>query len=88
MKNQTLDEGADFIDLNPSGQGSIKKEQNELDKINYGIITEYFKFCDAKYGGRFSIYLIIIVHIIINFCAIWLSLYMAYVLSDFEGSSE
>lgn len=71
-----------------SNQGIIKSEQNDLDKISYAVIGEYFKFCDAKYGGRFSVYIIVILHIIINFCAIWLSLYLAYVLSDFGGDNS
>lgn len=30
----------------------------------------------------------IFVHIVINFCAIWLSLYLAYALSDFGGNED
>lgn len=89
MKTLSIEDANEIVDLNPqSGEGIIKKEQNDLEKIHYGIINEYFRFCDAKYGGRFSMYIIILLHILINFCAIWLSLYLAYVLSDFGNGDS
>ena len=69
-------------EVDQGGEGLVKKDE-ALGKIHYGLINEYFKFCDAIYGGRFSVYTIIFWHLVINFCAIWLSLYLAYVLSDF-----
>jgi len=49
-------------------------------------MVNYFSFADKKFGGKFSIFLIIGVHILINLSATWLSIYLAYALSNFSES--
>lgn len=66
----------------------ISKEKSEMELLSYGIGVEYFKFCDMKYGGKYSVIIIVLLHIIINCCTLLLSLYLAYSLSDFGGNLD
>jgi hypothetical protein len=65
----------------------IKDEEKELGKIDYGVCIDFFAFCDKKYGGKNSVFLILFLHVVINVSAISLSLYLAYALSDFNQTN-
>ena len=58
------------------GKQIIKDEENQIDKVTYTAFFDYFSFCTKLLGGRCSVFLIIILHILINMSVSSLSLYL------------
>lgn len=48
----------------------------------------FFKLADGRFGGRFSIIVIILLHILINLSVSSLSLYLGYALSTFSKTQD
>lgn len=70
-----------------SSKEIIQDEDKDLGKIDYGVCVDFFAFCDKKYGGKNSVFLVLFLHILINISATSLSLYLAYALSDFSDNN-
>jgi len=58
----------------------IKDEEEEIDKVSYTAFFDYFSFCTKLLGGRCSVFIIIILHIMINMSVSSLSLYLGITL--------
>lgn len=65
-----------------------KEEDSKETKVSYSACLDYFSFCTTLLGGRYSVFLIILLHILINLSVSSLSLYLAFALKDLAGSGE
>jgi len=56
--------------------------------VSYTACLDYFSFCTKLLGGRYSVFLIIALHILINLSVSSLSLYLAFSLNTLASSGE
>ena len=63
----------------------IKDELKEVEKVDYGVCLDYFSFCTKMLGGKYSVLLILLLHILINLSVSSLSLYLAFSLTTLAG---
>lgn len=64
----------------------LKEEEDDVEKVSYSAGLDYFSFCTALLGGRYSVFLIILLHIFINLGVSSLSLYLAITVKDMSTS--
>lgn len=77
-------------------KGIIQDEEKEdALRVDYGvyIYIDYFSFCARTLGGKWSVFLVLGLHILINIATSSMSFYLAFALSDFgdnkvEGSAS
>lgn len=69
------------------GKQIIKDEEKQIDKVTYTAFFDYFSFCTGLLGGRCSIFIIIILHILINMSVSSLSLYLGIRLQGGDAGS-
>jgi len=65
-------------------KGLLKTRKKDEGGINYSHFSQYFSFASTYYGGRFSVFVILILHIMINISTVSLSLYLGHSLANFE----
>jgi ABC-type multidrug transport system fused ATPase/permease subunit len=51
-------------------------------------MIDYFGFADEKYGGKFSVFVVLFLHIMINISTSSMSLYLAHALSNFDDKND
>jgi len=58
--------------------------------VDFGACIDYFNFCSQKLGGKFSVVVIVGLHILINIATSSMSFYLAFALSNLgdEGITE
>ena len=75
-------------------KGIIQDEEKEdALRVDYGVCVDYFSFCARTLGGKWSVLLVLGLHILINIATSSMSFYLAFALSDFgdnrvEGSAS
>ena len=52
------------------------------------MVVDYFSFADEKLGGKWSVLIIIGLHILINISTSSMSIYLAYALSNFDDKDD
>lgn len=62
-------------------QEIIQDEADQVDKVDYKAIFDYFSFCTKLLGGRYSVFVIILLHVFVNISVSSLSLYLAFSLN-------
>lgn len=70
------------------GKQILKEEETQIDKVTYTAFFDYFSFCTKLLGGRCSVFVIIILHILINMSVSSLSLYLGITLQNGNAGSE
>lgn len=68
-------------------KGIIQDEEKEdALRVDYGVCVDYFSFCARTLGGKWSVFLVLVLHIVINIATSSMSLYLAFALSDFADN--
>ena len=62
--------------------------EKETNKIGNVTLFEYAEFFSFSTGGKWAILLIIVSHILINFCAVGVSLYLSFFLTHKFGTDN
>lgn len=88
LKEQEENEDESQKDDKKVGKQIVKDEENEIDKVTYSAFFDYFSFCTRLLGGRCSVFIIIILHILINMSVSSLSLYLGITLQGGDAGSE
>jgi hypothetical protein len=65
-----------------------KDKDSKEEKVSYSACLTYFSFCTKLLGGRYSVFVIILLHILINLSVSSLSLYLAFALEGLADSGE
>lgn len=72
-----------------NAKGIIKEEsQTEKGAANFSLMMRYFGLASSLFGGQFSFWLVIFLHILINISTSSLSFFIAYKLSNFQTPSQ
>jgi ABC-type multidrug transport system fused ATPase/permease subunit len=88
LKTEEL-EAHELPDASEKNQkGILKDEEKETGNVDYKIGIQYFSYASKSLGGKFSVFIIIFLHILINLCTSSLSFYLAYALSDFKEDNQ
>ena len=98
IKSEVIEEPAEQIQQNQESDSDLEKkkgiisdeEQEDRNTVDYRAILDYFNFCSDKLGGRFSVLVVVGLHILINIATSSMSFYLAFSLSNLgnNGAKE
>ena len=63
----------------------MEKDTNVVGKVTWREYAEFFSFAT---GGTWAMLLILVLHILINFCAVGVSLYLSFFLTHKFGTND
>lgn len=79
MNNEAQENDSELL----KKKGIIQDEEKEDSmKVDYGACIDYFNFCTEKLGGKFSVFVVLGLHILINIATSSMSFYLAFALSN------
>lgn len=94
IKSENIETSDDKIDKNEEDDSELLKKKGIIQdeekedglKVDYGACVDYFDFCSEKLGGKFSVFVVLGLHILINIATSSMSFYLAFALSNLGQS--
>ena len=91
LKTESKDEDKEEASTGESDAELEKKkgiiqdeEKGDGARVDYKVCIDYFRFCTTKLGGKWSVLIVLFLHILINIATASMSFYLAFTLSDYN----